>query len=369
MRVAHLACVVPPEIGGIGRVAVDEVAHLRAIGVDAVVFAPKGKESVANEAGITRLDAHWRVGNAATLPKAEILRFRPDVIHLHYPFYGTAEPWLWRRSKIPVVVTFHMDATPTGWRGMITSAHQRIFQSFFLRHADRIIVSSRDYAERSSLSSFMSLNASKVQELPFAVDTNIFSPRSPDTHSIRELLFVGGMDAAHHFKGVNELLEALAGLARTDWRLRLVGDGDLRTKYEEQARRLGIEARVQFCGRISQSALVSAYRESDLLLFPSTTAAEAFGLVALEAQSCGVPVIASNLPGVRTVVRDRETGLLVPPRDVLALRTAIERLIANEEERVCMGKAARARTLAKYSWEIHTKTLETIYKQVCASRS
>lgn len=368
MRVAHLACVAPPEIGGIGRVAADEVSHLRTQGVEAILFAPQGPDAVIDPS-IRPLASRWRFGNAAAIPLAPILAWKPDVLHLHYPFYGTAEPLLWSQPTLPVVVTFHMDATPSGWKGIVTRIHQRILQPRLLTHAARILVSSYDYAEQSSLATLLPVFTDRVRELPFAVDTEIFCPIPTQQRAVPELLFVGGMDEAHHFKGIPQLLRALSQIKDVAWHLTLVGDGALRASYEELAQQVGIATRLHFRGRISASELVAFYQGADLLLFPSTTAAEAFGLVALEAQSCGVPVIASDLPGVRTVVRHEETGLLVPPGDEGALRRAITRLLKEEALRHALGVAARKRVEATYAWPVHVEALKKIYQDVCVSPS
>lgn len=369
MRIAHLACVAPPEIGGIGRVAAEEVRALRAAREEAILFAPQGEDHVPDDESIRRLRPRWRLGNAASLPRGPVETWRPDVLHLHYPFYGTAEAWLFRKPTYPLVVTFHMDATPTGWRGNVVSFHQRFLQPFLLRNVDACLVSSRDYAEHSSLASGLVSLGPRLHEVPFAVDTERFSPRPHVASMPAQLLFVGGMDAAHHFKGVPELLQALAGLKEASWQLTLIGDGALRPRYEEEARSLGLGTRAVFRGRISDDELVSAYQSADLLLFPSTSGAEAFGLVALEAQACGVPVIASNLPGVRTVVRHGETGLLVSPGDISALREAILSLLRDPRRRQVLGHAARTHVVARYSWPVHVLSLQRIYRKVCASRS
>ncbi len=369
MRVAHLACVAPPEIGGIGRVAAEEVKELQAQGIDAMLFAPRGPSSVSGETGICRLQPYWRLGNASSLPRDPILAWKPDVIHLHYPFYGTAEVWLWRKRSIPIVITFHMDATPTGWRSAVVVLHQKLFQSWFLRQADACIISSRDYAEHASLAPILNLLGSRVEEVPFSVHTDQFVPQARSTSTQAQLLFVGGMDKAHHFKGIPELFQALVDLKAESWQLTLIGDGELRAVYEARVRDLGLIDRVVFRGRVSDDDLVRAYQAADLLLFPSTTAAEAFGLVALEAQACGVPVIASDLPGVRTVVRHEETGLLVPPGNIPLLREAIQRLLRDSRLRQRLGEAARIRTVATYSWPVHVQALKRIYERVCESPS
>lgn len=370
MRVAHLVCLAPPEIGGMGRVASEEVIHLNEKGIEARLFAPCPHEALSPAPShVEQVTPYWRIGNAAMLPSGPILAWRPDILHVHYPFYGTAEAWLWRTSKIPIVVTFHMDATPAGWKGRLVTLQARFFQVPLLRRADTILVSSRDYVAHSRAKSLIENPSVTITELPLAIDTEKFRPAQKEPSSSIRFLFVGGMDEAHYFKGVPELLSALSGITDVNWSLTLVGDGMLRSVYEAHAKQLGIAKRVIFVGRVPEEALISWYQQSDILLFPSTTGAEAFGLVAVEAAACGLPVIASDLPGVRTVVRSEQTGLLVPPRDVEALRLAMKRLLEDPGLRQRLGEAARLQAVERYSWPTHIASLQKVYQRLCASRS
>jgi glycosyltransferase involved in cell wall biosynthesis len=87
-------------------------------------------------------------------------------------------------------------------------------------------------------------------------------------------------------------------------------------------------------------------------------------LVLVESLASGTPVIASNLPGVRMVVRDREDGLLVRPGDADALATGIATILRDEQARAIMGRVGRERVAASYSWELIGSSLEAIYQQV-----
>jgi glycosyltransferase involved in cell wall biosynthesis len=197
-------------------------------------------------------------------------------------------------SRPPVVMTFHMDALPVDWKGWLLSLHRLFIQPLLVRKMERVFVSSLDYARQSSLRSWFASHPERVLELPFGVDTDFFSPgpKTRERFSLPEscpvMTFVGGMDTAHAFKGVEELLSAFA-LLHGDAHLLLVGDGDRRTAHEERARALGVASRTHFLGRVDRETLRDAYRTADLFAFPSTSGAEAFGLVALEAQACGVP--------------------------------------------------------------------------------
>jgi glycosyltransferase involved in cell wall biosynthesis len=257
----------------------------------------------------------------------------------------------------------------SGIRGAAFALHRMLVQPWLLPRAARILVSSDDYARRSSLQRFFRKHAERVIELPFGVDTDFFAPGPatrnrfalPDGSPV--ILFVGGLDRSHAFKGTPELLTALSRLD-PHAHLLIVGDGDLRPAYERLSQELNIVGRVHFLGRVDRPTLRDAYRTADVFAFPSTNTAEAFGLAALEAQACGVPIVASDLPGLRTVVRQGETGLLTPPKDVPALASALSTLLADRARREEMGHAARAWAASKFSWDRHLDGLLTVYRQV-----
>ncbi len=378
MKVVHFSCVAPPEIGGIGSVALREVTGLRARGVDARLVTSESIVPLANDderSFVEREKPLWRFGNALILPSLKKWRTRADVIHLHYPFYGTGEFLLWNRRELPpVVVTFHMDATAQGWKGALFGLHRKFIQPRLFDHAAKILVSSFDYAHRSSLASWFKHHTDKVQELAFGVDTEFFSPgpsarmRLSLPTDVPVVLAVGGLDRAHAFKGIPILLKAFQHLD-VQAHLLIVGDGDLKKEYEEQARLLGISARTHFVGRVDLATLRDAYRSADVLAFPSVNSAEAFGLVLLEAQACGIPVIASDLPGVRTLVQHGESGMLVPPSDVDALSSALASMIVDLSRSRSMGVHAREIAKERFSWDRHLDGLEEVYRNVCASRS
>lgn len=349
MRIVHLSCVAPPDIGGIGQVAFKEVEFLRTRGHEA------SQISLTTHAG-------FRFGNSGSIHALEHFVRDADAVHLHYPFYGTAGAAadLKRRGVIKkLAITLHMDATARGLKGLFFSAHRFLFQTKILSSADALIVSSRDYARHSSYRNF----AEKTIDLPFGVDEKTFSP-GPGNRArfgLREdqpvALFVGGMDTAHAFKGVDVLLKAMARLR--DVQLLLVGDGNLRNKFEALSVSLGIADRCKFAGKVDSASLLASYRSADALVLPSVSVAEAFGLVAIEAQACGVPAIVSDLPGVRTTIADGETGILVPVGDEPALAQAILKFTA--EQKIETARRCRERVLENFTWSKHAEKLESIY--------
>lgn len=373
MKVAHLVCVIPPA-GGMGTVALREVSGLRARGIEATVFAPESKEEKTAPPFVTQVPAAWHVGNAAWLKRIREQVKGYDILHIHWPFFGTGDRLMFRPAGLPpIVVTFHMDAEAHGWEALPIKAERALVQPILFSRVQKILVSSFDYAASSSIRGFLRKDAARFVELPFGVDLERYSP-GPATRArfaVPEdapvILFVGGLDKAHAFKGIGNLLEAFSQLDPSA-HLLIVGDGDLRSSYEERARALGVERRTHFLGRIDDASVVDAYRSADVLAFPSVNRAEAFGLVPLEAQACGLPVVASDLPGLRKVVRQHETGLLVPPGSIPELSEALRAVLSDAVLRERLSQAALQHA-KKFSWEAHLGALIDVYKQVCASPS
>lgn len=343
-RIAIVSSTFPPYRGGMGNVAADHAEALSKAGHDVQVFIPKvpgdGKHL---DPHVHQLWSPFRYGNAAVLPQLAWKLRGFDIVELHYPFFGGAE-WvlLWKRlfgKKARLVVTYHMDVVGKGFHRTVFSLYRKLFLDRLMRAADRLIATSRDYLEHSLVKRYAS--EPNVRIVPLAVDTERFLPaltRDRDT-----VLFVGGLDSAHYFKGVEILLEAFLRVhrKRPEARLLLVGDGDLREGYERKTRALGLEEAVRFAGRVTDGELPEAYREASMVVLPSLDRSEAFGLVLLEGAASGLPAIAADLPGVRSVVVNGRTGHLVPSGEIDPLAQAILDLLEDPETADRMGQEAR----------------------------
>jgi glycosyltransferase involved in cell wall biosynthesis len=301
-----------------------------------------------------------------------------DAVYLHYPFYGGAEPAVLaaRALRIPHVVYFHMDVTWDGWRGKVLEAYSRTAAPVVLRSASAVLAHSIDYVEHSSAAR---LRLSNLRERPLGIDTDFYSPGHVSKERRSELgfdadrpaiLFVGAMDVDHHFKGVPKLIQAFAreGLADRA-QLVLVGGGALRPTYEDEARRAGVLEHVRFTGTLLGQDLVDAYRAAEVAVLPSTTHAESFGLVMVEAMAAARPVVASDWPGVRTVVNEEQGGVRVPPGDVSALANVLAQLLADPERRARMGARAREVAVAKYSHEVEREHLASDFAALDVQRA
>ncbi len=377
--IAHIVCTYPPYRGGMGQVVFEYTQRLKEHGYNVHVFTTKHSVEVEDPEYVHRLPSIVHIGNAGVMPSLYSRLSGFDLVHLHYPFYGGAEPVIVRRAirhDQGLVMTYHMDATAGGWKGALFAAHRRVLLPWIVNRSDRILASSEDYLATSALSEIEGV-MDRVEIHPFGIDLKRFHPGTEEEYKkklgarldVPTFLFVGGLDSAHHFKGMPVLIDALRHIVSLPWQMFIIGDGNLRPSFKETVRAQGLSDRVLFLGNVADRDLPSVYRCADIHLFPSTRRAEAFGLVALEAAASGIPTIASSLPGVRTVVQDGSTGLLVPPEDGAELAKSMRLLLEQPELRARFGLAARAHAEQRFAWDPLITRLEQTYRSVLEQQS
>ncbi|MEI7771411.1 MAG: glycosyltransferase family 4 protein [Chloroflexales bacterium] len=191
------------------------------------------------------------------------------------------------------------------------------------------------------------------------IDTGLFRPDGPRGERPESplLLFVGRLQP---WKGVETAIRALAHIPAAT--LLVAGDGEDRPRLERIAAELGLAARVRFLGGLDRRELPRLYRSADLLLATSH-ASETFGIGPVEAQACGLPVVASRFGGFPEVIAEGRTGLLVPPRDPQALAEAVNALLADPARRAAMAAAAPA-WAAQFAWPAVTDRIEAVYRSI-----
>ncbi len=349
-RVTFVTCTYPPYAGGMGNVAARHAGMLADSGINVTVLTPAfdGPHGTQLENGIRieRLPVVFRHGNSAVVRGIARHVKHSDLVYIHYPFYGGAEvaALACRIHGIPYGVFVHMDVHRTGAVGALLSLHSRTLHPWVLKGAQCVMVSSLDYAKSTSVGR---LGLESLTESPYAPPER-FSPGDADADALRRLgldhdrpafLFVGAMDVDHSFKGIPELLQAFDPLRVHPARpmLILAGGGGRQSEYEQQASHAPED--IRFLGRVSDDDLVALYRRAYATVLPSISGDEAYGIVLAEGMACGAPGIATALPGVRTVLNDGVTGVLVPPGDVKALRDQMRAMLDNPETRADMAKA------------------------------
>ena len=382
MQIAHVTATFPPYLGGTGNVCFCQARELARRGHAVHVFTgtlPGSKaEESCDDVRIHRLRSVVRVGNVSVLPGL-ILRLRGfDIIHLHAPFIVGAEltSLSTALSRAPLVVTYHNDLIRSGgWRDVVFRLATWSLRYLVLYRANRVLFVSQGHAETNSQRQVRDWRQAKSRILVNGVDVHIFRP-AEDQSNVRAKLglpadapvigFVSSLDRAHHYKGLDVLLRALVRPELSHARLLAVGDGELKEGYRQQAGALGLSERVLFYGGVPQANLPPLLRACDVVTIPSLVS-EALPLTLLESMACGIPVIASDGPGVRSVLCDGEDGLLVKPGDAADLAEKIRMLLGDPRRRREIGARGLAKVNASYSWEQSVARLEAIYHEVLDS--
>lgn len=377
MKIAHVVCVYPPYKGGMGNSVYNFVKYLTNNGYQIKVFTADYNEKddllSKNNDNIERIKPFFKIGNAAFLPQLLWKLNGFDIVHLHYPFFGAAEYILIKkifvRKKFKLITHFHMDNQARGAKGFIFFIYKAIVLPLLAKASDIIISSSLDYVKHSSLRKYFLKNSDKFREVRFGVDLNKFAVKneSLDKSSKKNILFVGRLDKAYHSKGLDVLLRAMEIIMKKTESgavLKVVGEGNLRKNYIELAEKLKVSDNVEFLEKIDNKTLVDYYNSCDVFVLPSSNKGEAFGIVLLEAMACAKPVVASNIPGVRSVFIKGKHGLLFKAGDADDLAEKISLILNDENMAKKMGQEARKYAEKYYSLEISGAKLGLIYNQL-----
>lgn len=368
MRVLHIYKDYPPVLGGIENHLELLAEGLAARGHEVTVLVSgRGPRTTVSERRGVRLVAAGRLGTVASTPLSPALplllaRERPELVHLHHPHPpGDAAALLAARGA-PLVVSYHSDIVRQRRLGAAIAPLVR----GTLRRAARIIATSPAYIRSSP---FLAPVASRCRVVPYGVPVEEFGRADPGLvaelrarHPGPVVLFVGQL---RYYKGADRLVRAMA-LVPPPARAVIVGaDATVRrAELEALAAALGVADRVHFAGEQSGAALRAHYHAADVLALPSVERSEAFGIVQVEAQAAGLPVVCTELgTGTSYVTRHGETGIVVPPDDVPALARALRALVENPPLARAMGAAGRARACAEFRLERMLDRVEAVYAE------
>jgi D-inositol-3-phosphate glycosyltransferase len=315
--------------------------------------------------------------------------WRPDLVHAHFWLSGMAAAIAGRWTRIPVAVTFHevglarrahlgdADTSPRSRVGM----EQRL-----ARTVDRIITQTR--AESDDLLR-LGVARRRISLVPTGVDPGVFHPRGRATGQAasgpavtgqaagpapligvtRRILSVGSVAGLDERRGFTDVICALPQIPDTELVV-IGGRSGSATGGDPRAARLrgladgcGVGDRVRLVDGVSREQMPAWYRSADLVVCASWY--EPFGLPAVEAMACGVPVVATAVGGLRDTVVDRVTGALVPPRHPGALAQAVRGVLADPVRRLGYAAAARDRAIQCYAWERVAPRLAGEYRRLC----
>lgn len=292
--------------------------------------------------------------------------FEPDVIHQHFATWSSPAVHAAVLSRAPLLVTTHgadvfaalrpLAAVPFRDRPMLAWHHRSVHRAF--KHAHTVLAVSRYLAGQAVAAG---ADPGRVEVHYQGVDTDFFRPdQSVALPHTPEVLFVGAFSTA---KGVIDLVQASVGArARADHRLVLIGGGSLSNALKaasEEAQHIDV------VGFLDRLAVRERIRRASVLVLPTQLHdgwREAAGLVLLEAQACGVPVITYDSGGAPEMLEDGRTGVVVPELDISALETAIvDVLHLSSAERAAMQRRARDFVVAHRSLDASARTLADLY--------
>ncbi len=205
------------------------------------------------------------------------------------------------------------------------------------------------------------LGFSRVDVITPGTYVDRFKPSEHSTHrKLPTIVFAGRVTPS---KGCTELIDILSAV-KTDFKMVFVGkcEKSYHDSLVARARRYGIGEKLVFAGETSYSQIPNYYRRSDIQVLPSPI--EAFGMVNVEAQSCGIPSVAYDVGGVSSSISHKKTGFLITPGDKREFAERINYLLENEKERLAMGKHARKWAKENFDWSVIAKRIERVFKRL-----
>jgi L-malate glycosyltransferase len=204
--------------------------------------------------------------------------------------------------------------------------------------------------------------------VPFGIDTNVFKPDRPKE---KDTFTIGTVKTLASKYGVDLLLLAFAKLRQqlppnlvAKLRLLIVGGGPDQEKLVSLARQLEIQDVTTFTGAVPHASVVHYLNQLDVYVALSRLDSESFGVAILEASACGLPVVVSDVGGLPEVVKQGQTGFIVPREDVGAAVQALAKLANDKGLRRQLGAAGRTFVQTAYEWELNVTEMETVYQNV-----
>lgn len=212
----------------------------------------------------------------------------------------------------------------------------------------------------------------KNQEIyitPFGVDIEKF--KNLNLEKKENKIVIGIVKTLEPKYGIEYLIRAIKELEKIideenleKIEVKIYGKGYLKESLENLAKELNIKEKIKFEGFILNSEVPKVINEMDIFVVPSVLDSESFGVAAVEAMACEVPVIVSDADGLKEVVVENETGFIIPKKDYKSIAENIEILIKDNELRKKLGRAGRKRVLELYDWDKNVENMIKIYEEI-----
>ena len=300
-----------------------------------------------------------------------IHEFRPDIIHAHMPNTSCFSTlFLPAAKKIPMIIHWHADVVQSKLDAGLRYAYQlyRPFEQKLLKKADRVIATSPLYLKTSSAlynwnykTSVVPLGLKPRRDYHASEKNKLWAEQVWGKDRTR-MLAIGRLT---YYKGHDTLIKAASRVPGA--RVVIVGRGELMKKLKKTVSDYCIDDRITIIGYLEDDKLNALLYSSDCLILPSIERTEAFGLVLLEAMRAGKPSIICNVKGsgMGWVVKDKITGLHVPPQDTYSLSETMKIIDSNPDLRIKMGIHALERFNRYFQIDRIARLIIDIYKEYC----
>ncbi|MFH1478535.1 MAG: glycosyltransferase family 4 protein [Candidatus Omnitrophota bacterium] len=277
---------------------------------------------------------------------------RPDLVLAFFTLpAGFLALFVKKLYKIPYYVFLRGIDVPGFYGGRFSFLNKLLSPliRYVWANADKVVANSQSFKDLA----LKTYDKKEIHVIPNVIDLESFSPAvaGTDDHEPK-LVFIGRLNKQ---KGLTFLLEALSLLNKWSiglhFSLKLIGDGPERWSLAQQAKDLDIKRKVSFLGWMDRKSLPLYYKEADIFITPSLD--ESFNITILEAMACGLPIIATDLPAHRELIKNDVNGILVPPGDAASLAKAIRLLVDHADLRHKFGANNRQKAGDYDSKKLH----------------
>ena len=292
--------------------------------------------------------------------KKLLAKIKPDILNAHYASgYGT----LARRSG------FHPTLLSVWGSDVYDFPSNALCRAILIKnlhYADALASTSHAMARQTE--KFIT-PSSPIFVTPFGVDTNLFSPAETCQYGRN----IGTVKTLEEKYGIEYLIRAFNIVCRSpevknisNIRLKIYGKGSLEANLKALSAELGLSEKIEFCGFIPNKNVPAALHSLDIACIPSILDSESFGVSAVEAMSCAVPVVVADVDGLKEVVDDKVTGFVVERKNPQAMADKIIELIKSPDLRISMGAAGRQRVLSLYNWDDNVRHMSDCLSKTVA---
>lgn len=357
-----------PRSSGLVSIALDVHAALEAAGHEICIPLRQSMEWI-----YLRPQAWPRTLYQAWQADRVIRRDRPDCWLTYHSYYRGPDvigPILARRGRIPYFILAASYATK--YRKRLKTWAGFHLNKLALHQADMVFVNK--YRDAENLSRL--LPSTRITHIRPGIRTEAF-PLDPalrqqmraelGLENKRVVVTAAMMRPGIKEDGIAFVIDACAGLPwnRDDIHLLIIGDGPGRERLQEKARQV-LPGAHTFTGRIAPEYMYRLYQAGDVFAFPGIN--ESLGMVYLEAQCCGLPVVATSHDGAPEVVAHGETGIIVPPFALADFTAALAILLDNSEQRIRFGHQARNRVLRHHDMVDNYRAMFIVMAEICSRR-